>query len=812
MKVRTTSTGIAERAGGAGLLAEAQRALAGRAAFLRSVWPVWLGPVLLLGPGLVSGRVLFWGTPALQFVAWWWQCWQQISVGKWPLWNALNGMGAPLLANYQTAFFYPPNWLLLPLAWVYGPAGIAWGYSLLAMLHLMWAGLGMSYLLRRLQFGWLAQVIGGLSFGLTGYVVGRLGFFSMTWVAAWLPWLIYFASGLAHPGQALRATLLPFRLSLGLAAVLAMQLLAGHAQLTWYSLLLAGAWVACGALCAGGIKNAGLRLAELGAAGLLAVVTTAVQLVPTFQYLQNSQRSDSVAAGEALRYSFWPWRFISLISPDFFGNPGIGDFWGFASYWEDHAYPGLVVLLLALASLVILVKGMRPQRRSERWGLVLFGWLLLVVSFVLALGANTPVFPFLYHYVPTFDMFQAPARYLLWAAFSLPLLAAAASERWRSPTGRGLYWFRLGTAGAFAVTLGALIAWFTLRDVRLTFVRATALTGIWGLGVGLLTLAIPWAAKRGRMGLWRGAVAAWLLFDLLAAGWLLNPTVHLDFYRGAGPLPTSILAMTAEGRVYLDPITEYDLKFRRFLRFSDFNALEDWRNMRVALLPNLNLLDGISSANNFDPLVPGRYARWMAGLAEAAPQDRPAWLSFMNVALLEEIDVSQPGGVRYDLTPSAVRSGDVRWYSCVLRVASEEQAWEATTARLSATADVEPRVLVLEQADAAAEGVQCAGLSLARVDRFVRSPNQMYLEIEGSGSGWVMLSEGYDPDWQVSIDGQPGKLYAGNYLFMAVPVASGKHQIVFTYRPFGFYFGGLFSILGLMWFIIFLAARYKRRS
>jgi hypothetical protein len=661
------------------------------------VWPVWAAPVVLLGPHLVSGRVLFWGTPSLQFVAWWWECWQQISMGQLPLWNALNGMGAPLLANYQTAFFYPPNWLLLPLGGLWGPGGIAWGYSLLAMLHLMWAGLGMSRLLERLGFGWLAQVLGGLSFGLTGFIVGRLGFFSMTWVAAWLPWVIYFASELAYPGQPRTTTFRRIRLSLGLAAAVAMQLLAGHAQLTWYSLLLVGAWVMWGAWGAGGIKNAFLRLVELGTAVSLAVAAAAVQLGPTFAYLQNSQRADAVGIDEVMRYSFWPWRLISLFSPDFFGNPGMGDFWGYATYWEDHTYMGLVVLLLALASLVVLAKGLFwPNQRSERWSLVLFGWMLVVVAFVLALGNNTPVFPFLYAHVPGFDMFQAPARYLIWAALVIPLLAATASERWRSPTGRGLYWFRLGTAGAFAVTLGALIAWFTLRDVHLTFIRSTALTGIWALGIGLLTLSIPYISRRGWMKGWNWAVVTWLLVDLLVASWLLNPVVDIDFYQGSILQDGNLPSLAMGGRVYVDPSTEYDLKFRRFLRFEDLRPMEDWRNQREALIPNLNLLDGISSANNFDPLVPGRYARWMAGLAAVSPEERSEWLSLMNVTAVEKIDISQPGGVRFDPAVGSVSADFLRWYSCVMRVANDELAWNATRERLSA-GDAH-QVLVIEQA------------------------------------------------------------------------------------------------------------------
>src|SRR5512133_734046 len=160
---------------------------------LRDYWVILLAPLPLLGPLLVRGQVLFWGTPALQFVPWWVFAWDSLRQGVLPLWNPLNGMGAPLVANYQLAFFYPPNGLLLVLAGLggkeYAAAAVAWGYTFLAMLHLAWGGLGMAVLLRRLSFPWLAQVVGGLAFGLSGYLVARLGFCSMVWVAAWPPWV-----------------------------------------------------------------------------------------------------------------------------------------------------------------------------------------------------------------------------------------------------------------------------------------------------------------------------------------------------------------------------------------------------------------------------------------------------------------------------------------------------------------------------------------------------------------------------------------------------------------------------------------------
>jgi len=80
---------------------------------------------------------MYWGTPLLQFYPWRRFALDAIRSGHLPLWNPYLGNGAPLIANHQSAVFYPPNWisLLLPLDYSLG-----W----LAALHLIWAGTGMT--------------------------------------------------------------------------------------------------------------------------------------------------------------------------------------------------------------------------------------------------------------------------------------------------------------------------------------------------------------------------------------------------------------------------------------------------------------------------------------------------------------------------------------------------------------------------------------------------------------------------------------------------------------------------------------------
>ena len=119
----------------------------------------------------------------LQFVPWHRYAIELLRGGHLPLWNPLLGAGAPLLANYQSALLYPPNLLLL----LTGPE---YGHGLLVFLHLIWAGLGMRALARRLGMQPAGQMISALAFSLSGYMVSRAGFISINHTAAWLPWLV----------------------------------------------------------------------------------------------------------------------------------------------------------------------------------------------------------------------------------------------------------------------------------------------------------------------------------------------------------------------------------------------------------------------------------------------------------------------------------------------------------------------------------------------------------------------------------------------------------------------------------------------
>jgi uncharacterized membrane protein YfhO len=75
------------------------------------------------------------------------------------------------------------------------------------------------------------------------------------------------------------------------------------------------------------------------------------------------------------------------------------------------------------------------------------------------------------------------------------------------------------------------------------------------------------------------------------------------------------------------------------------------------------------------------------------------------------------------------------------------------------------------------------------------NPNRLSVVLQASEPGYLVLADVWFPGWQARIDGNPALVLRANYLFRAVSIPAGKHQIDWIYRPASFYLGALVSTL-----------------
>lgn len=742
-------------------------------------------PVLAAAPFLFAGKVLYWGTPFLQFVPWRDFAVQSLLQGELPYWNPYSGMGAPLIANYQSAIFYPFTWLLLVLQAAGGVTWQAWGQGVVIVIHWIIAAIGTALLLQRLGVNKLAQVTGGLAFSLSGYLVGRAGFLSINAATAWLPWLVLCSDRLTVIRESRQPSLRSIlRRLLELALVMTLLLLAGHAQTAWYSLLFAFAWgifrsyIYYGFGCA--FEVFGLFIAT----GVIAACLASPQLLPTLEYLQQSQRAGSLDYAYTVNFSFWPWRLLTLVAPDLFGSPAAGDYWLKSYVYEEAVYLGIVPFLLAAGIIgrsFFRKKGgdaVQPDKRQSR--LVWFLLAVIVVAFIIAMGQFTPVFNFLYTYLPTFNMFQAPARFTLPAVFSLSLLAGLGINNWSKPAGKGLYWTRLFTAGSVAVGIGAGLAWAVMGSVRPTFIEAAAMLGLWLVGAGILALTSPSEKSGRRYDLWCACVILWISADLITAGWKLNPTAPVSIYTEAEHASAEMIRQVGSQRIYIPGNLETQVKFEKVFKVDSWPDSPGMQILSAAVLPNSNLYSQLYSVNNFDPLTTGRYQRWMQMVDNLPEDDRLPWLEMMDVAQYAA-GITDGKGYKWEQVD---RGQHYRWSTCAVAASDENDAFMKITSRAPGmgSSPLESLPVILEGWTGLDAG-DCSLDALGEIQVIDRNNNSIQVEVGAKETAWLVEAETWYPGWSATLDGNQVTLYRADYLFRAVEIPPGDHKLVISYQP-----------------------------
>jgi hypothetical protein len=730
---------------------------------LSARWPLILLILALiaLAHRLLLGEVFVWGLPSLQFYPWRIEALDMLLGGQLPLWSFFNGAGAPLFANYQSALLYPLGWLsfILPSPWA---------LSLTAAAHLFLAGWGMWMFTGSFGWGALGRGLSALAFGMTTYLMARLGTFPMIHAAAWLPWLMWTAHALITRGRHKDAA--------WLALFTAMQLLAGHAQTAWYSLLLTGLfslWLLA--------RTRPFRwsvLIGLVGAVLLGAGVAAVQLAGTAELLLSSQRAAGVEASFAMNFSYHPLRTLNLITPNFFGTPADGSYIPDGAFFEDAVYIGLIPLVSACAAVLGWIRARGKKQNLPALVHIPFWLLIVVVAFIFAMGQYGPVFPFLYDNIPTFNLFQAPVRWHLWTVFGLAVMAGAGAAVWGRDL-RARRWSRRLTAvcaaGLLVGGMGSLALQETQPELAI-MLGSIAITGLIGVLAGGLSAARPDNADS-RYPRWALLVLVLVSADLIWANWGLNPTTSASFDQAQ--------AVAAQTRAYWPPQAEEIIRFDTYFRFDDYRVtLERWAKARASGLPNLNILDRTYLLNNFDPLVPGRYQDFMHLIATQ---------SQVEANLLRAAGVA----AQYDTTGNLIplHNGAVRAWLV------SDACWHATDADMT-------RALLADSWNPQAQ-VHLAGDGDCRAaDDDPAPPGQIIaledvangttITVETERPGWLLLADVHYPGWRAEVDGTPVVIERANLAFRAVALPAGARTVRFVYEPGWIVPGAVISGIALL--------------
>jgi hypothetical protein len=176
-------------------------------------------------------------------------------------------------------------------------------------------------------------------------------------------------------------------------------------------------------------------------------------------------------------------------------------------------------------------------------------------------------------------------------------------------------------------------------------------------------------------------------------------------------------------------------------------------------------------------------------------------LNLMAVQVVESTDDLDSSGVTFERLGSA---SHYRWVPCGQPVEGAEMAWDRV---VNGQMDVQAEVVV-ENAPPDLNS-DCVGGGTAFIEVVRENTQGAYLRLNTDREGWLVYSDTWYPGWIAHVDGERSDVFRANYLFRAVSVPEGEHEIVMTYRPPWFYLGALVS--GIAWILLGWTHGHRRR-
>lgn len=785
--------------------------------------------------------------------------------GTYPLWNPYIFGGMPSFGSLAYVYgVYPPTlvfeWLqhlgFHPLTWLFG--------------HLLLGGLGMWWLLGRWSVPWPARCLGVViwlwSARLVAWAVHGHG--TKLGAEMYLPWLVGLTWTILGRGG-LRPTAVA-------ALVLGLQLLRGHIQVTYYTLLLIGfvtVWhlirpFATAPAALGGQTEPARELpramasepgaARRGYAGLLLLVLIlgfaigAVLLLPVHSYASFSTRGAGGATGAggaaydyATAWSLAPEDLGAVFMPTAAGF-GQATYMGRMPFTTNPNYVGLLVPLLAAAA------WLARRQRNLVWACAAAA----VLALLLALGRYSPgLYQLAYNVLPYFDKFRAPSMIMVLPVLLLSILAPLGAAALADPREDRARWLRRAAIFLFGVGGLMLLSGITgfgesfyqshLTDLADKSQRPAApvlLAAAWDLHrdfllrIGLLLLAAGGAALLAAR---RPAFRRTWLVPVLAA------LVAIDLW-GVARLVTNpeqrlqTVVRTADGGGRLVPAERLLQRWPGPARSQVAPDLAAHLQRTVGhdrLLPlgadretNAYMTAGIRSLGGYYPAKPAvgeavrerlypraglfalRIARWLGAAA----------ITYPGGLIAADLDVLREHGLA--LVDDPVEAGGTVVYRVEdplprarlverYRLATALPEGDALEPFLDAIAAGRHDPTGLLILDREPAPAPLTGPEPLPAPVFVEDGlNRVVVNVAAPRPVLLLLADIWAPGWRATVDGRSAPLLRADLMLRAVALPAGAHEVSFEYHDPALRRGIALAATGVLIVLILLAWPWVRRS
>jgi len=734
-----------------------------------------------------------------------------------PMWDRYILGGLPFVDAMHGDTFYPTAVLQFLL-----PLHRALGYKLI--LHVFLAGTGMYFFLRVFGLRRGSALFGGLCymFAPTFVTFVFAGQDAKMYVIALLPYQFYCLER-GFQSRSLR----PF---LMLGGITGLSILSSHNQMAYFALWGVGLYFLFRLYLLiyesrvqgpesgdqGRAQEAARVAGFFGVALVVALAVGAVQLLPSYIYVQNYSvrgTAEKTSFEHATSFSLHPEEVASLIVPEFGGyaDKASDTYWGRNPFKLNSEYAGILPVLFAVFALVF-----RKDRRV--WFFLGGGGLALIY----AVTYHTPFFRLCYEFIPGVKNFRSQGMIAFLYAFCACTLGAVGVERVLDRPqdlrqGRGYRvlriagWAALAGGGiAILFTRSCLDLWISLFYSDIAPEKRQVLEAVYpgirtgviiGLAIALASVAVARAKMR------QGISVTWFIAVLSVLALMDTWRIDRRFIQVVDP--NTLRGFRRDGLIA-------DLQRRQAPQEGPFRVLDLTRLYERNEL-GAHGIETVAGRNGFHDNELRWYrqfrgendARLLEGLSigsdgQLKGVEKNPFLNLLNVRYV--VYRPDPNG------PVQVLENR----DCLGRafVASAYQVVgggaDGVLGRLAARESDFRNVVLLEEEPG--WGEMPGGEGGAGVVQAIRYDGDLVsVQVRMYRRGVLVLSDNYFPYWRTTDNGKEVSVVRAYAALRALSLEAGDHQVQFTYVSMPYAAGKWVTWISVLSTLVLIRYEWLRR-
>lgn len=627
---------------------------------------------------------------------------------------------------------------------------------------------------------------GAISFTISGWMLVHLGHTSMIHAAAWLPWMMLGISFIVLDSGAKK-----YRGLTLLSVAVSMSVLAGHTQITVYSLLLVAAYAIY--MVSTNKDWSAIYFIALGV--FCGVVISLPVLIPTAELTTFTYRN-GISIEELFSYSLPLAEMPGLIIPLLYGSTPFG--W-FGHDYQNPGYRGETITFFPAIGLFFAIIAFVSVR--EERGHIIFWLLVGLLSLLFALGSAFFPIAFLTEHLFPLNMFRAPSRHMLEVTFCFSVLSAIGLQALLDKYVQviqirvAIFIYML----LFVLAISSVLAVRDLLGLDLAQL-------IWPTLFALLMIILSFALI-----VIRDHSGRFVVFEYISIAILLMHTVMIGYQ-----LPWRIYAPSESHNTQPEWISDFKGKLGYDYRALGMNG---WQSQ--VFNPDISRLHGIRILGWYGPMLNKNIAE-LSGLTSGGwiqrfvLSDKDVTLDLLSVRY-----VSIPGEEKQLMLANPDRWRLVKSYGNeyvfenlkVLpraRLVCQASKIESDNVFNLSVRDGRSTLSVVDHAyvnDALPSQLPSHIECLGHVNILRDDGDSVRIKANvDSDRAILVLSDLWYPGWQVYVNGNQSPVYRVNNTSKGVLLPNGPSDVKFVYRPTNWNLSILITImsLGLVAILLFV--------